>query len=166
MSKGSNRRPETPGDYGKGHERIFGKRTAKSFQKGDRYSNGVKVERRNDSKDFEQITFSCLPHQVAWHRKEYGHLGAKWRKDGTCIVKDVAAQRRMFQAHGMYLKNDTQGGPGSARRHLEKEGKMDEKFMKMAYPEPPKRQKPNTGMSEDDARRILERAKHGQRLTG
>jgi len=152
-----NQKP-TNDNYRRGYDRIFGK---KRFGSGKQTKNAK--GRKHDNENMESLALTCHPDQVAWHNKHYGHLGGKWRKDGVCIVKDIKAQRDLFREHRLVLRNDTQGGPGSATRHLIKTGQMTEEMVEPKVKAPPPRK---TGMSPADATQILERAKRGMKLTG
>ncbi len=166
MSKGSKRRPGDNNAFGKTHERIFGKRTAKSFQKGRRFRNGV-VQRVHDNENMDiSLSSGCLPSQVAQNNADYGHLGVRWDKHGNCKAKDSKALQAYMEASGRFLKNDIKGGPGASRRRLEKDGLIDEQFLAWEKPPEPKPKRPKTGMSEDEAHRILYRVGKKQRLTG
>ena len=162
MGKTSKRRPEgKSGDFGKGYDRIFGKKTFRDFQKGRRTHIDAQG-RKHDNENFESFALSCHPSQVAEHNKLYGHLGAKWRKDGTLVFKNIKAQEDTFREHRMFLKDSQAGGPGSATKHLIKTGKMTEEDAQPPAPPPPRK----TDISHEDARKILGRFKAGQRLTG
>lgn len=145
------------------YDRIFGKKGFRDFQKGKR--THIDAQGRNhDNENFESFALSCHPTQVDWHNKHYGHLGAKWREDGTCFFKNIKAQEDTFREHRMFLKNSNSGGPGSATKHLIKTGKMTEEDMQPPKPKPRPLRKGD--LSRKDAKQILERAKRGMKLTG
>ena len=155
---------QTNDNYRKGYDRIFGKKKAKDLQQGKRTHIDAQG-RKHDNQNMESFALTCHPDQVAWHNKYYGHLGGHWKKDGTCIIKDTKSQRALFREHNMFLKNDTQGGPGSARKYLVKTGKMTEQEAQPPKPAPPPPLRKGD-MSRKDARLILERARRNMKLTG
>ncbi len=167
MSEINEKQKPTNDNYRKGYDRIFGKKSAKDFQKGNRIHIDAQG-RKHDNENFESFAMMCRADQIDQNNRDYGHLGAKWvLKDGmgACIIKNCAAQRKLFEAHNMILKNDTQGGPGSARKHLIKTGKATaQDFEEPKRPPPPPRRKGD--MSREDATTIIERAKRGMKLTG
>jgi len=165
MSKGSNRRPGKDDIYASNHERIFGKRGFRDFQKGRRIHLGDERGRKHDNENFESWAMSCDPSQVADHNKRLGHL-ATWRKDGTCFIHNCKTQRELFKIEGKFLKNDTAGGKGSAKKYLEKTGQLTEVDVERERRTVPKPMPRKGEMSMDDAEKIIGRFKAGKKLTG
>lgn len=123
--KGDTPRAVDKAKYDANYERVYGKREPQDFQKGGRYHIGPAEKGRTaDNINFELRAEGCLPEQVDEMNKEHGHTGVRWTRDGRCIASNTTAQLDYMNATGKHLRNDIKGGPGTARRYLEKTGKL------------------------------------------